>query len=66
MTDIMTGAIAFATNGHDKKPDAASYKIGHMALIAKKAKLNSLAVPSPYKHPGFDIWHLNFDKAKRK
>lgn len=66
MTDIMTGAVAFATNEHDKKADAATYKIGHMNLIASRAKLKTLAKPSPYKHPGFDIWHLDFDKAKKK
>lgn len=66
LTDIMTGAVAFATNCHDQKPDAASYKISHMNLIAKRAKLVTLARPSPYQHPGFDIWHLDFDKAKKK
>lgn len=64
MTDVMTGAIAFETNGHHVAPGAATHKIKIMKLITAGARLRTLAKPSPYGHGGFDIWHLDFSKAK--
>lgn len=66
MTDVMTGAVAFETNGHHLAENAAQHKIQLMRLITRRAGLQTLAKPSPYKHQGFDIWHLDFSKSKRK
>lgn len=65
LADILSGAIAYATNRHDLKLDAATHKTELVKHIATLAKLPSLAMPTRYSPDGFDIWHIDFTKSRR-
>jgi hypothetical protein len=65
ITDIITGAIAYATNRHDLKSTAASHKITLVETITKLSGRPALSIPTPYGSAGFDIWHIDFSRRKR-
>lgn len=65
MTDVVSGAIAYATNKHAARIAAADYKVAMAEHVARCAGVPSLAIPTPFSDRGFDIWHLVPDPRKR-
>jgi hypothetical protein len=63
-TDLITGAIAYETNGRHRASDASAHRRELMEHTAKCAKLTTLAKPH-YKWPWkFIIGHFDFEKSK--
>lgn len=67
VADIITGAIAYTCNRQFLASDAAKYRQSMANYVAQQAELGTLANETPYPHslPGFDIWHLKWDKPRR-
>lgn len=66
MTDVITGAIASATNMHYLAPEAAPHKTKMMHHVTKCVGVRNLAIPTPVAGKGFDIWHIDFEAAASK
>jgi hypothetical protein len=66
LTDLVTGAIASATNMHHLAPTASKHKTEMMHYMVKCCGVRSLAIPTPVPGKGFDIWHIDFEAAARK
>lgn len=64
--DVLTGAVAYQTNGHHLVTGAAAHKIEAARLVAKLAGVPSLALPTQQASRTFDIWHLDFAKSRKK
>jgi len=58
MADVLIGSIAYKTNGHDKKPDAAACKQELADYIRQKAGVGALDQPTPFRQRKFTIWHF--------
>ena len=63
-TDLVTGAIAYETNGLHRVAGAAKYRYHLWADMLAASKLQSFAAPTKFWPKLFQIQHFDFDKSK--
>ncbi|MFN0217847.1 MAG: DUF3800 domain-containing protein [Hyphomicrobium sp.] len=62
-TDILTGAVAYETNGKHLASDASKHRVALMRHIIEASRLQTLALPTPRWPFHFQIAHFDFEKS---
>lgn len=63
-TDLITGAVAYETNGKNLAKDASSHRIELLRHVIECSGLKTLAKPTPRWPFHFQIAHFDFEKSR--
>jgi hypothetical protein len=58
MADVLIGAVAYKTNGHEKRFEAGTCKKELADYMGRKANIGGLDRPTPFRQKAFTIWHF--------